>query len=239
VARRVLADVDYTPLNFIYGDGNVQSTIEELALWDQALYGDRLVQAATLQQAFTPGKLRDGKVIEYGFGWYEPRLRASPGRPRWLLAGVQKHAGSLPRPALTVILLSNIEQFDREVLASKIARLYLRDHMVLPKTVTLPPNRLAAYAGRYALGTGADYEVTEQNGTLWLTEPNGQQHRLAAPSRDRSADVVRRGHNPRAWPAAIIRTYLRSALWTMTGHVRTHITWVSDYPREVPERSRT
>ena len=90
-----------------------------------------------------------------------------------------------PDRRLTVILLSNIEQFDREVLASKIARLYLRDQVVLPKTVTLPQDRLAAYAGRYALGAGADYEVTEQQGALWLTQPNGERHRLAALSRDR------------------------------------------------------
>jgi N-acyl-D-amino-acid deacylase len=57
-----------TPRSTLYGDVNVQSTVEELARWDQALYSERLVQAATLQQAFTPGKLRDGKSIEYGFG---------------------------------------------------------------------------------------------------------------------------------------------------------------------------
>jgi len=82
-------------------------------------------------------------------------------------------------------LLSNIEQFDREVPASKIARLYLRDQVALPKTVTLSRDRLAAYAGRYALGAGADYEVTEQHGALWLTVPSGERYRLAALSRDR------------------------------------------------------
>ena len=56
---------------------------------------------------------------------------------------------------------------------------------MLPKTVALPPDRLAAYAGRYALGAGADYEVTTQDGALWLTQPNGKHHRLAALSRDR------------------------------------------------------
>ena len=182
----VLADVDYTPLNFIYGDGNVQSTVEELALWDQALYSDRLVQAATLQQAFTPGKLRDGKSVEYGFGWHVNHgygLRRVAHGGSWL--GFKNMLVRYPDRRFTVILLSNIEQFDREVLASKIARLYLRDYVVLPKTVALPPDRLAAYAGRYALGAGADYEVTAQDGALWLTQPNGKQHRLAALSRDR------------------------------------------------------
>ena len=182
----VLADVDYTPLNFIYGDGNLQSTVEELARWDQALYGERLVKAATLQQAFTPGKLPNGNSIEYGFGWHVNHgygLRRVAHGGSWL--GFKNMMVRYPDQRFTVILLSNIEQFDREVLASKIARLYLRDQMVLPKTVTLPSDRLAAYAGRYALESGAGYEVTEQHGVLWLTEPNGERHRLAALSRDR------------------------------------------------------
>lgn len=181
-----LADVDYTPLNFIYGDGNVQSTVEELAQWDQALYSERLVHAATLQQAFTPAKLRHGRSSEYGFGWFVNRgygLRRVAHGGSWL--GFKNMLVRYPDQRFTVILLSNIEQFDREVLASKIARLYLRDHVVLPRTVTLSSDQLAAYGGRYALGPGAEFEVAEEHGALWLTEENGGRHRLAALSRDR------------------------------------------------------
>ena len=51
------------------GPGRISSTAEDLLKWDQALYGEKMVRQATLEQAFTPGNLNDGNQIEYGFGW--------------------------------------------------------------------------------------------------------------------------------------------------------------------------
>ncbi|MFZ2783964.1 MAG: serine hydrolase [Sediminibacterium sp.] len=51
------------------GDGNFYSSAEDLLKWDQALYTGQLVSAATLQEAFTPVKLSNGKTENYGFGW--------------------------------------------------------------------------------------------------------------------------------------------------------------------------
>ncbi|HSU28517.1 MAG TPA: serine hydrolase domain-containing protein [Chitinophagaceae bacterium] len=51
------------------GPGRVSSTAFDLLKWDQALYGDRLVDQSTLQEAFSPAKLTDGSLSNYGFGW--------------------------------------------------------------------------------------------------------------------------------------------------------------------------
>ncbi|MBL7761724.1 MAG: serine hydrolase [Sediminibacterium sp.] len=51
------------------GDGNFYSSADDLLKWDQALYTNQLVSASTLQEAFTPVKLNDGKTENYGFGW--------------------------------------------------------------------------------------------------------------------------------------------------------------------------
>ena len=48
-------------------------------------------------------------------------------------------------------------------------------------------------------------------------------------------DAVRRGHNPRAWPAAIIRQHLTAALQALGGHVQTQVTWLSGYRRDVSD----
>ncbi|MBV9987003.1 MAG: beta-lactamase family protein [Chitinophagaceae bacterium] len=51
------------------GPGRISSIATDLLKWDQALYTEKLVKQATLQDAFTPMKLNDGKLSYYGFGW--------------------------------------------------------------------------------------------------------------------------------------------------------------------------
>ncbi|MGL6267807.1 MAG: serine hydrolase domain-containing protein, partial [Chitinophagaceae bacterium] len=72
--RYVRADLfpssDYTIwLGNRKGPGRISSTAEDLLKWDQALYTGKLIKPETLDQAFTPGTLNDGKSINYGFGW--------------------------------------------------------------------------------------------------------------------------------------------------------------------------
>jgi CubicO group peptidase (beta-lactamase class C family) len=50
------------------GDGGMYSTVDDLLKWDAALYSGRLVKPATLDTAFTPATVREGKST-YGFGW--------------------------------------------------------------------------------------------------------------------------------------------------------------------------
>ncbi len=51
------------------GPGRISSTARDLLKWDQALYSEKLVAKATLDQAFTPMKLNNGSLSNYGFGW--------------------------------------------------------------------------------------------------------------------------------------------------------------------------
>lgn len=72
--------VGYTPLNFIYGDGNVHSNILDLARWDLNLnrldYGALSAESdsKSIAQAFTdllwaPAKVKNQKQVNYGAGW--------------------------------------------------------------------------------------------------------------------------------------------------------------------------
>lgn len=51
------------------GPGRVSSTARDLLKWDAALYTEKLVKQATLDEAFTAAKLNNGDLIHYGFGW--------------------------------------------------------------------------------------------------------------------------------------------------------------------------
>jgi len=51
------------------GPGRISSTAADLLKWDQALYTNKQVRQSTLQEAFTPEKLKNGTISNYGFGW--------------------------------------------------------------------------------------------------------------------------------------------------------------------------
>jgi CubicO group peptidase (beta-lactamase class C family) len=53
---------------FVTGDGGVYSTVDDLYLFDRALYTDELVRQSTLAQAFKPAPVRQGSTL-YGLGW--------------------------------------------------------------------------------------------------------------------------------------------------------------------------
>lgn len=57
-------------LNFAQGDGGIFSTVGDLLKWDRVLYEHKLVSESTLNEAFTPGVLNNGKSTNYGFGWF-------------------------------------------------------------------------------------------------------------------------------------------------------------------------
>jgi CubicO group peptidase (beta-lactamase class C family) len=51
------------------GPGRISSTPEDLLKWDQALYSNTLINQNTLAEAFTPMRLNNGAISNYGFGW--------------------------------------------------------------------------------------------------------------------------------------------------------------------------
>jgi CubicO group peptidase (beta-lactamase class C family) len=55
--------------NWLVGAGGVYASLDDLYLWDQALYTETLVGKEILELAFSPTTLNDGSISEYGFGW--------------------------------------------------------------------------------------------------------------------------------------------------------------------------
>ncbi len=109
-------------LNSIVGAGGVFSTVADLLRWDQALYTDRLVSHAALDEAFTSGVLNDGSTFGYGFGWgvdsHRGHRRISHGGA-WV--GFRTVIVRYPEIRLTVIVLTNLSTRNPSTLADEIA----------------------------------------------------------------------------------------------------------------------
>ena len=122
--RRVVA---YEPdaLDGMVGSGSVYTTVEDLALYDAALYTDALVSPATLAAAYRPAVLNDGERTDYGFGWYvgsEDGRRYAYHEGSWL--GFISYYTRFLDQQLGVIVMLN-RDYDSYNMTWEIAKLYL------------------------------------------------------------------------------------------------------------------
>jgi CubicO group peptidase (beta-lactamase class C family) len=51
------------------GDGGIYSSVDDLAKWEAALCGDRLLRPESLRLAFQAAIQTDDPAVQYGFGW--------------------------------------------------------------------------------------------------------------------------------------------------------------------------
>ena len=111
--------------NWLLGAGGIYASVDDLFLWDQALYTESLVGAETLDLAFAPTILNDGSTSEYGFGWnVGDRLghRAVHHGGSWV--GFRAAILRFIDEATTVIVLSNASASAGE-LADEVAKVFL------------------------------------------------------------------------------------------------------------------
>ena len=54
----------------LVGSGSFYTTVGDLCRYDEGLNTNRLIGEAAQREAVTPGRTNDGKLTEYGLGWY-------------------------------------------------------------------------------------------------------------------------------------------------------------------------
>ena len=104
------------------GDGGIYTNVDDMVLWDQALYGTTLVDSATLALAATPPQLPAGAETQYGFGWFVDSYR---GEKRWRhtgeTSGFRNAILRFPGRRLTIVVLTNRSSGEPLAIAERIA----------------------------------------------------------------------------------------------------------------------
>lgn len=104
----------------IAGDGNIFSSVIDLARYDQGLRNGDLVEPETLQLAFTPGALDDGETFPYGLGWEVSENYVEHSGSWSGTSTFYRHYTEIP---LTIIVLSNDENYPVDELVDDLAKL--------------------------------------------------------------------------------------------------------------------
>jgi len=133
-------------------DGSLYLTALDLAKWDAALYGEKLLKRSSLDRIWTPVRLNNGRTYPYGFGW---ELKQVGGRRliehggSW--QGFKSFIARYADDKLTVIVLANLAQANPDRIAHGVATLY-DPQLAVPddqlKIVGLTVNLKLAFAGQ-------------------------------------------------------------------------------------------
>ena len=129
----------YTPLNEkdfgnvfmrfdLVGSGGLYTTIEDLYLWDQNFYHNKLGKGgqALINMMYSNGRFNDGKEVNYAFGLINGQYRGFRTiQHGGSLGGYRAHILRFPERAMTIIILSNLSTFDAGSMANRVADVFL------------------------------------------------------------------------------------------------------------------
>lgn len=113
--------------DFLNGSGLLYSTVNDLFLWDQALYTSTILPQQVLATAFTPytdaAELFPGS--EYGYGWFITKSPVAGHRLIWhdgVIDGFRNYIGRYIDDHVTVIALSNLATVDPVAIGQSIGQ---------------------------------------------------------------------------------------------------------------------
>jgi CubicO group peptidase (beta-lactamase class C family) len=173
--KKVLPD-SFPPTSYVYnldgivGDGAVNSTVNDLLIWDNALYTDKLLPADKRKELFESGKLKNDSLAHYGFGWF---IKDKPDGTK-----IVSHSGGWPgyityiernlQMHRTIIMLQNTSD---GAIPNKEVRLLMDGKPIPPaeilKEVLLPENVLSFYTGQYQLDPEFILTITKEGQQLY------------------------------------------------------------------------
>src|SRR5688572_16952534 len=143
-----------------FAAGGLYSTVGDLYLWDQALYGEKLLKKSSLDAMFTA--VLDG----YGYGYRVNKLfnrrHTTHGGG---IEGFSTSINRFPDDRLTVIVLSNYEAARSGAIARDLAAIALGEKYEVPVervVVKVDPKIYDAYVGEYEVEPGVVIAVTRE-----------------------------------------------------------------------------
>ncbi|HSI71775.1 MAG TPA: serine hydrolase domain-containing protein [Fimbriimonas sp.] len=123
-------------------DGALMSTAKDLAKWDIALHGGKVLKPASFQLLTTPAKLNTNRPRPYGLGTFLSPLGARPfiGH-HGASAGYSVGYGHFPSANLAVIVMTNVYAINGQQIVTSIAEIIDPNLKVTPPAEKPDPSK--------------------------------------------------------------------------------------------------
>lgn len=130
-----------------FSAGALVSTVADLATWDIALTGRKLLKPASYEAMWTPMRLNDGRPSTYGLGWQVEPFRTRPRQGHGGgISGFSTFLARYPEDRVTVVVLTNQGGGAAGAIANNVAAIYvaaLRENA--PKPIADPNPTLTGH----------------------------------------------------------------------------------------------
>lgn len=157
---------EYVDMCLHVGAGGMYSTVEDLYLWDRALYKDDLIGIQVRELLFerlTP------PVGSYGWVVEEQSINNKSRKRVWhngTMNGFYAEFNRYIDEDITIIVLSNVNLTPVDIISQCLARIVMGEEVLLPasvQTIDISTDKLKQYAGIYSYGEGK-IEPAQKNG---------------------------------------------------------------------------
>ncbi|MBI1780713.1 MAG: beta-lactamase family protein [Sphingobacteriales bacterium] len=170
----VYENTDYQSATIPFAAGALISNVEDLYKWHQALYNYVLIKKETIDKAFTPFKLSDGTVTNYGYGWFIIDIGGSQSiQHGGSINGFKSNEIYFPKEDVFVAALFNCECAPMEDLSSQIASLAI-GKIPDEKGIEISEDVQNSYIGKYftPLDTKRPLVISREKNKLFISVPN-------------------------------------------------------------------
>lgn len=172
VANGQWTNATYIAMTLPYAAGSLYSTVDDLLIWEDALFSNKVISAASLKAMTTD------QGDKYAFGLLIDDLGGH--KNIWHNGGINgfsTHMNRFVDDGVTVVVLSNLESGRSGRIATEVSRLWLGIPAPPPppelKPVTVAPEILDKYVGVYELMPGFNITIT-RGGQSLIGQATGQ-----------------------------------------------------------------
>lgn len=161
----------YVDMTVPYSAGALYSTSGDLLKWERGLFGGQLLKPASLEKMTTPFKKDYGCGLSISTVNGRKRIEHGGG-----IQGFNTEVVYWPEEQLTIVILANVNGLAPDSIASDLAATVHGEKVTLPserKEITLTPEQLKPFVGRYSLSSEVHVDIT-LSGDQLQTQITGQ-----------------------------------------------------------------
>ena len=166
-----ITNVPYAEMVGFFSAGGIYSTTEDLLLWDQALYTEKLLSKNSIEAMYVPDKeILPGKSYASGV-WVSIKHGRTEIAHGGNMAGFITYIARFPSDRVTVIVLSNNGRGSSGKISGVLSSIVFGSPYEMPyerKAVAVDPAVLEKYVGEYkAEKPSTTIIITNENGKLF------------------------------------------------------------------------